>query len=87
MRLYKWSSAALKNYSNGEDCAVGIDIDAARANARSQFPDVVKGRWEWIVDSPDEDDQKEYQDKLNALEQDILAEPEVDIAFFVHGGE
>jgi hypothetical protein len=93
MKIFRWDSAALKQYSQGDILAIGRDAEEARAAARAHFDKISTRHYAdmmvWFNKGwePDEDDIERRDEMLRLLEADIMKEPEVSDAFFIDGGE
>lgn len=74
MKLYYWTSKALREYANGHLITIANDIEEAKENIRTQF---LRDFQETFLhlDFHDPDDQDMIREKLEELENDLSKEP------------
>lgn len=85
MKLFHWSSDALKQYRSGDILVIAADVAQARDRARAQFDAVCREHWEWMYLDPE--DREDIDARLAQFEADIMREPDVAETVFLMGGE
>jgi hypothetical protein len=87
MNLYHWTSAALKNYSNGDLVVVAETVEEARVIIRSAALAIYLTQISWF-DEKDEDDVERYAEFVAELAADLAKDPTIAPGFVaIWGGE
>ncbi|MNU36389.1 hypothetical protein D3C71_250040 [compost metagenome] len=94
LRLFRWSSEALRNYRPGHIFSLGRSADEARPAAVAAYREFLASD-SWWGEAPDadgnfawEDAREDYETALARFEEDLKAEPAaVGDAFLVQGSE
>jgi hypothetical protein len=75
--LYYWSSAYLRNYSNGYIIVEAGSVEEARRKARAYFEQHFRDRYCYLTanEELDEDGLKRRSEFLELLQTDLEAEP------------
>lgn len=89
MRIYRWQSEVLENYSRGDILAVGATVEEARINARAGFEPYAREHFSYLVPNAmsDEEDKEQWQELFATFERDIASEPEEALAFYIQGSD
>jgi len=74
MKLYYWTSKALKEYANGHLITIANDIEEAKENIRTHFLREFN-EFFFHLDFDDPDDQEQIREKLQELEDDLSKKP------------
>ena len=74
MKLYCWSSNALKQYGSGHLITIANDIEEAKENIRTHFLREFNELF-LHLDFDEPDDQEEIREKLQELEDDLSKKP------------
>jgi hypothetical protein len=94
LRLFRWSSEALRNYRSGHIFALGRSADEARPAAMAAYRAFLASD-SWWGEAPDadgnfawEDAREDYESAIARFEEDMKAEPAAaGDAFLVQGSE